>query len=61
MTQIEQIQTLFAELTPAEKHEIFDWLEDQFELTDEFKEAIQRGQEDLRQGRCRIVKPDQNP
>ena len=41
---------------------MLDWLanivEDELDLTDEFKAKIERGEQDIREGRVRIRKPD---
>ena len=41
---------------------MLDWLanivEDELDLTDEFKAKIERGEQDIREGRVRICKPD---
>jgi hypothetical protein len=48
-------------LPPEKQQELRDWLEnlleEQLELTDEFKAKIERGEHDLREGRARIRKP----
>ena len=48
-------------LTKAEKEALLDWLsnilEDELELTEEFKAKIQNGDRDLSQGRVRVRKP----
>lgn len=36
---------------------IEDFLEDELELTDEFKASIERGQEDIAQGNVRVREP----
>jgi hypothetical protein len=47
-------------LPPEKQEELRDWLEnvleDQLELTEEFKAKIQRGEQDLREGRSRLRK-----
>jgi hypothetical protein len=48
-------------LPPENQEELRDWLEnlleDQLELTDEFKAKIERGELDLRVGRSPVRKP----
>jgi len=47
-------------LPPDKQEELRDWLEnlleDQMEFTDEFKAKIERGEQDLREGRSRVRK-----
>ena len=49
-------------MLPLEKQEeLRDWLEnlleDQLEMTDEFKAKIDRGEQDIKEGRVRVRKP----
>ena len=50
------------QLTTAELIELRERLdalvEDELELTDEFKESIERGQRDIAEGRVRIHQPE---
>jgi hypothetical protein len=61
MPTLEQIEQQVKQLTRAEQEALRDWLEnvleDELEMTDEFKAKIERGQQDLREGRVRVRKP----
>ncbi len=61
MPLLEQIENQVKQLTKAQQEALRDWLEnlleDQLELTDDFKAKIERGEQDLREGRVRIRKP----
>lgn len=61
MPTLQQIEEQVKMLTKAEREALLDWLvnvmEDELEFTDEFKAKIERGEEDIRQGRVRIRKP----
>ncbi len=56
-----EIQENVKRLSRAEREALRDWLdntlEDELEFTDEFKEKIERGEQDIREGRIRIRKP----
>jgi hypothetical protein len=56
-----EIQESVKRLSRAEREALRDWLdntlEDELEFTDEFKEKIERGERDIRDGRVRIRKP----
>jgi hypothetical protein len=58
---LEQVEDQVKQLTKAEKEALLDWLtnvmEDELEFTDEFKEKIERGERDIREGRVRMHKP----
>jgi hypothetical protein len=58
---LEQVQSDVRMLPPEKQEELRDWLEnlleDQLELTGEFKAKIERGELDLREGRSRVRKP----
>jgi len=58
---LEQIENEVKKLTKAQQEALRDWLEnlleDQLELTDDFKAKIERGEQDLSEGRVRIRKP----
>jgi hypothetical protein len=60
MRTLEQLESDVRMLPPEKQEELRDWLEnlleDQLELTDEFKAKIERGEQDLREGRARIHK-----
>jgi hypothetical protein len=61
MATLEQIEKAVAQLPPAEKRALLEWLEDlvedELEFTDEFKAKVERAKRDIAQGRGRIVKP----
>jgi hypothetical protein len=61
MPTLEQIEQQVKQLTRAEQEALRDWLEnvleDELDMTDEFKAKIERGEQDLREGRVRIRKP----
>jgi hypothetical protein len=61
MPTLEQIEEQVMQLTRAEQEALRDWLEnvleDELEMTDEFKAEIERGEQDLREGRVRVRKP----
>jgi len=61
MPTLEQVENQAKQLTRAEKEALRDWLEnvleDELELTDEFKAKIERGEQDLREGRVRVRRP----
>jgi hypothetical protein len=61
MPTLEQIEQQVRQLSRAERETLRDWLEnmleDELEMTDEFKAKIARGEEDLREGRVRVRKP----
>jgi hypothetical protein len=61
MRTLEQLESDVRMLPPEKQQELRDWLEnlleEQLELTDEFKAKIERGEHDLREGRARIRKP----
>ncbi|MBI2947321.1 MAG: hypothetical protein HYY23_06725 [Verrucomicrobia bacterium] len=61
MPTLEQIENEVKRLTKAEQEALRDWLEnlleDELEFTDEFMAKIERGEQDLREGRVRIRKP----
>jgi len=61
MPTLEQIEQQVKQLTRAQQEALRDWLEnvleDELEMTDEFKAKIERGEQDLREGRVRVRKP----
>jgi hypothetical protein len=61
MSVLQQIEDQVRRLPKADQEALRDWLnnilEDQLELTEEFKAKIARGEEDIRSGRVRIRKP----
>ena len=60
MPTLEQIEKEVKQLTKAEQEALRDWLEnileDEMEFTDSFKAKIERGEQDLREGRVRVRK-----
>ena len=60
MKTLEQVEADVRMLPPDKQEELRDWLEnlleDQMEFTDEFKAKIERGEQDLREGRSRVRK-----
>jgi hypothetical protein len=61
MKTLEQVEAAVRMLPPEKQEELRDWLEnlleDQLEFTDEFKAKIERGEQDLREGRTRVRNP----
>jgi hypothetical protein len=61
MRTLEQLEADVRMLPPEKQEELRDWLEnlleDQLEVTDDFKAKIERGERDLREGRARVRKP----
>ena len=62
MSKLEQIKDDVKRLSKADQKALLDWLtnvlDDELELTDEFKAEIERGDADLAAGRVRIVESD---
>jgi mRNA-degrading endonuclease RelE of RelBE toxin-antitoxin system len=58
MPTLEKIEDEVKQLPKAEQEALRDWLEnmleDELEFTDEFKAKIERGEQDVREGRVRI-------
>ena len=61
MQALERIEAEVKQLSKAEQEALRDWLdnmlEDELEFTDEFKAKIERGEQDIREGRVRVHKP----
>ena len=61
MPTLEQVEEQVRMLTKADREALLDWLanmvEDELELTEEFKAKIERGEQDIREGRVRVRKP----
>jgi hypothetical protein len=61
MVTLEQVESQVRTLSRAQQEELLDWLgnllEDQMEMTDQFKAKIERGEQDLREGHVRLRKP----
>ena len=61
MPTLEQIEEQVKMLTNAEREALLDWLgnivEDELDFTEEFKAKIERGEQEIREGRVRIRKP----
>ncbi len=62
MSTLEQIWEDVKQLSKADQEILLDWLtnllEDDLELTDEFKAEIEQGNADIAAGCARIVKPN---
>jgi len=62
MRTLEQIKDDVRQLSKADQKTLLDrvtnLLEDDLELTDEFKAEIERGEADIAAGRARTVKPN---
>jgi mRNA-degrading endonuclease RelE of RelBE toxin-antitoxin system len=60
MPTLEKIEDEVKQLSKAEQEALRDWLEnmleDELEFTDEFKAKIERGEQDIREGRVRVHK-----
>lgn len=60
MPTLEKIENDVRQLPKAEQEALRDWLEnlleDELEFTEEFKTKIERGEQDIREGRVRIRK-----
>ena len=61
MSKIEKIEADLRALFVQELEQVRDWLEgfleDQLQVTDDFKASIGRGLRDLEEGRVRVRKP----
>ncbi|HEY2082865.1 MAG TPA: hypothetical protein VGI88_08770 [Verrucomicrobiae bacterium] len=61
MSALEQIEQQVRRLPKTEQAALRDWLEnileDDLELTDEFKAKIEQGEKDIRDGQVRVRKP----
>ncbi|PYJ59025.1 MAG: hypothetical protein DME24_14235 [Verrucomicrobia bacterium] len=61
MPTLEQIENQVKQLTKTEEQALRDWLEnmleDELQMSDEFKAKIERGEQDIREGRVRTRKP----
>ena len=61
MKTLEQVEADVRTLHLEKQEELRDWLEnlleDQLEFTEDFKAKIERGEQDLREGRTRVHKP----
>jgi hypothetical protein len=59
MKTLEQVEADVRMLSLPKQEELRDWLEnlleDKLEFTDEFKAKIERGEQDLREGRLRLA------
>ena len=60
MPTLERIENDVRQLPKADQEALRDWLEnlqeDELEFTEEFKAKIERGEQDIREGRVRIRK-----
>ena len=61
MTTLEQIEEGLSALSSEDKQALFEklanLLEDELEMTDEFKAEIEQAKTDIAEGRFRVVKP----
>jgi hypothetical protein len=61
MKTLEQVEADVRMLPLEKQEELREWLEnlleDQLELTDEFKAKVDRGERDIQEGRVRVRKP----
>ena len=62
MSMLEQIKDDVRRLSKGDQEALLDWLtnllEDELELTDEFKAKIEQGRADIAAGRFRVRRPD---
>ena len=60
MQTLEQIENQVRELPKPDQQSLLEWLEnlleDELEMTNEFKAKIEQGEQDIRDGRVRIVR-----
>ena len=58
MSTVKEIESAIQKLSPTEVKELANWiedyLEDELEMTDEFKASIERGKQDIAAGRTRV-------
>lgn len=58
MSTVKEIESAIQKLSPDEMKELLNWiedyLEDELEMTDEFKASIERGKQDIAAGRTRV-------
>ena len=58
MSTVKEIESAIQKLTPSDVKELLSWiedyLEDELEMTDEFKASIERGKQDIAAGRTRV-------
>ena len=58
MSTVKEIESAIQKLPPAEVKELANWiedyLEDELEMTAEFKASIERGKQDIAAGRTRV-------
>lgn len=47
MSTIDDIKSAIQKLSPGEFDQLLNWIEDQFEMTDEFRASIERGKQDI--------------
>ncbi|HUR45065.1 MAG TPA: hypothetical protein VMZ27_04235 [Candidatus Saccharimonadales bacterium] len=61
MPTLVQVENQVMQLTQPEQEALLEWLanmlEERLELTEEFKAKIERGEQDLREGKVRVRKP----
>jgi len=58
MSTVKEIESAIQKLAPGEVKELLNWiedyLEDELEMTSEFKASIERGKQDIAAGRTRV-------
>ncbi len=58
MSTVKEIESAIQKLAPGEVKELLDriedYLEDELEMTEEFKASIERGRQDIAAGRTRV-------
>jgi cell division septum initiation protein DivIVA len=57
MSTVKEIESAIQKLAPSQVKELLDWiedyLEDELEMTEDFKASIERGKQDIAAGRTR--------
>lgn len=61
MSTVQEIESAIESLDREKLQELLEWIEnyveDQMELADEFKAKLARAEQDIAEGRVRIIKP----
>jgi len=64
MLALDQIEEAVRQLSRTDQEALREWLEnfleDQLQLTDEFRAKIERGEADLSEGRVRVHRPSES-
>lgn len=64
MRTLEELEHEIKQMTKADQELLRDWLEnlleDELQLTDEFRAKIERGEQDIREGRVRVRQPSKS-